>query len=125
MIVATVEQPNLVRDARGIRAERIVVALHVHNAFSLLFFLTDHVAENTALFVFKPFVRGTQFVFDTAWYEDCRGDLRMRMRPLFARERALILEHANVFETRIFLEIGNTRGPYPKHAFDFFVGELG
>src|SRR5262249_15747785 len=37
MVMAAVEQPDFIRHARGIRAERVVIALHVDDALSLLF----------------------------------------------------------------------------------------
>src|SRR5438105_12617648 len=125
MIVPTVQHPDFVGHARSVRAERIIVALHVHNAFSLLLFLTHHVAENTALFVFEPLMRRAQFVLNAAWHKDGSSYLRMCVGPLFARESALIFEHANVFKAGVFFQIGDARGPDPKHAFHFVVAELG
>src|SRR5438874_843482 len=125
MIVPTVQHPDFVGHARSVRAERIIVALHVHNAFSLLLFLTHHVAENTALFVFEPLMRRAQFVLNAAWHKDGSGYLRMCVGPLFARESALIFEHANVFKAGVFFQIGDARGPDPKHAFHLVVYAFG
>src|SRR6266404_4908689 len=72
MIVPPVHQPNFVRHARRIGAQRIVISLHVHDALPLLLLLTHGVAENTALFVLEPFVRGAEFVLDSARHCDIR-----------------------------------------------------
>src|SRR5690348_16004458 len=72
-------------------------ALPIYNALALLFFLANHVAENAALFVLEPFVRGTQLVFNAPRHKDGCGDLRVRVGPLFSRKQALIFENADVF----------------------------
>src|ERR1700722_9111112 len=48
----------------------------------------------------------------------------MRVRPLIACAPALILEHRDVFEARIFLEISNSRGPNVEYTLNLFVAEL-
>src|SRR5256884_9607776 len=45
VVVPPVQQPDLVWHARSIRAQRIIIALYVHDALSLFFFLPHHVAE--------------------------------------------------------------------------------
>src|SRR2546425_1114809 len=85
MIVPPVHQPYFVRHARRIRAQRIVFSLNVHDAFPLFLFLSDGIAENAALFIFKPFVRGAELVLDSPWHENGSRHLRMRMRPFFSR----------------------------------------
>src|ERR1700682_98986 len=121
MIVPTVYDPNFVWHARGVWAERIVVALHIDDAFPLLFVLADDVAENTALAFAEPFAGGIQLVLDASRDKNCRGDLGMCVRPLIARQQSLILEDGNVLETRIFLQVGDARGPHPQNALDLFV----
>ena len=86
MIMAAVEQPDFVRHARSVGAQRIVIALHVHDALSQLFFLAHHIAENAALFVFEPFVRGTQLVFNAAGNKYGGRNLGVGVGPLFSGE---------------------------------------
>ena len=75
MIVPPVQQPSFVRYPRSIRTQRVVIPLHVHDAFSLLLFLTHRIAENAALLVLEPFVRGVQFVLDAPRNKNRRGHL--------------------------------------------------
>src|ERR1700674_4871659 len=81
MVVPPVHQPDFVRHARRVRAQRIVISLHVHDALPLLLLLTHGVTENAALFILKPFVRGAEFVFDSPWHKNRRRQLRRRMCP--------------------------------------------
>ena len=113
MVVPPVHQPDFVRHARRIRAQRIVISLHVHDALSLLLFLTHGVAENAALFILEPFVRGAEFVFDSPRDENRRRQLRVRVRPLFPSQRALVLEDADILKSRVLLQISDSRRPYP------------
>src|SRR5690348_341483 len=113
MIVPAVQQPNFVRDARGIGAERVIIALHVYDALALLFVLPHDIAKNAALPVTEPFARRGQLVLDSARHKGRRRYLRVRVRPLVAGQRSLILEYGHVFETRVLLQIGDTRSPYP------------
>src|SRR6267143_2745056 len=103
MIVSPVQNPNFVRHARGRWAQRIVVALHIDNTLPLLFILAHNVAEDAAFALSKPFAGGIQLVFDTPRDKNCSGNLRMRVRPLVARQQALILEQSYILETRILL----------------------
>ena len=48
----------------------------------------------------------------------------MRVRPLFSCQRTLILEYADVLETRVLLQIRNARPPHPQHSINLFVVEL-
>src|ERR1700730_7146745 len=99
MIVTPVQHPNFVRHAPRIGEKPIVISLHVHDALPLLLLLTHGVAENAALLILEPFVRGAEFVFDSSPHEDRRRHLRMRMQPFFSRQRALILKYADVLES--------------------------
>src|SRR5260370_10431442 len=103
MIVPSVQQPEFIRHSRSIRAQRVVVALHVNDALPLLLFLTHGIAENAALLILEPFVRGTEFVFDSPRHKNRRRDLRMRMRPFFSRKAALVLKHADVLKPGVLL----------------------
>src|ERR1700719_1306060 len=103
MIVAAVQNPNFVGDARGVGAQRVIIALNIDDALALLFVLAYDVAKNAALTLAKPFAGGIQLVLDAPGDKNGRGNLRMRMRPFVAGQRSLIFEDGNVFETRIFL----------------------
>src|ERR1700686_1189666 len=98
MVVPPVHQPDLVWHARRIRAQRVVISLHIHDALSLFLFLAHRVAEYAALFIFEPFMRGAEFILDSSRHENRSRHLRMRMRPFFSRQRALILKYTDVFE---------------------------
>src|SRR5579863_6132264 len=124
MIVFAMKQPHLVRHPRSIGTQRVVIALHINDALAVFFVLADHVAEDAALTLAKPFAGGAQFILDASRNENRRSDLRMRVRPLIARGRALVLENGDVFKARIFLQVGDAARPYGKHAFDFLVAEL-
>src|SRR5215471_1028888 len=121
MIVAAVEEPNLIGNARGIRAERIIIALHIDDALPLFFFLAHDVAENTALLFLEPFARGTQFILDAARHENCAGDFGMSVWPLFTRKFALVLKNAYVFKTDVFLQIGDAGNPDGENSINLFV----
>ena len=124
MIVPPVHQPDFVGHARRIGTQRVILALHIHDALSLLLFLANGVAENAALFVLKPFVRRAQFILDAPRHKNCRRHLRVRVRPFFPGHRALVLENADVFESRIFFQVRDARRPNPQHTLDLFVAEL-
>src|SRR5216684_5558418 len=113
MVVPPVHHPYFVRHARRIRAQRIVISLHVYDALALLLFLSDGIAENAAFFIFEPFVRGAELVLDSPWYENRCRHLRMGMPPFFPRHCPLVLEYADVLKPRILLQIGDTRPPRP------------
>src|SRR5579862_7253244 len=49
----------------------------------------------------------------------------MRMRPLFSRLAALILEHGNVFEPRVPFQVRDAQRVGFQHPLDFFVAHLG
>src|SRR5258706_1274462 len=103
MIVAAVQNPDFVGDARGVRAKRVMVALDIDDALPLLFVLAHDVAKNAALALAKPFAGGIQFVLDAPGDKNGRGDLRVGMRPLVAGEGSLVFKDGDIFETRIFL----------------------
>src|SRR5258708_19260830 len=124
MIVPPVHQPYFVRHARRIRAQRIVFALNVHDALPLLLFLSNGIAKNAALFIFEPFVRGAEFVLDSPRHENGSRHLRMRMRPFFPRQRALILEYTDVLKPRVLLQHANAYPPHPYLALTFFFPHL-
>src|SRR5579863_1311154 len=124
MIVAAMHDPNFEWNARSVGTKGVIVALTIDDPFALFFFLANDVAEDAAFAFFEPVVRGAQFVLDAPGYEDRGGNFRMGMSPLLAGQRALILENTDVFETRIFLQVGDPRCPNAKDAFDFFVAEL-
>src|SRR5258708_15735541 len=92
MIGPPVHQPYFVRYARRIRTQRIVLSLNVHDALSLLLFLSNGIAENAALFILEPFVRGAELVLDSSRHENRCRHLRMCVPPFFSRHSALILE---------------------------------
>jgi hypothetical protein len=48
----------------------------------------------------------------------------MGVGPLVTGEHALILEYSDVFEARIFFQVGDSGGPDPQDALDLFVAEL-
>ena len=62
VIVPAIQYPDFIGNTRGVRAKRDVIALRVHDAFFLAFFLFHDVAEDAALFFFIPFARGAQLV---------------------------------------------------------------
>lgn len=124
MIVPAVQNPGFKRDARGVWAKGVVIALDIHDALAEFFFLADDVAENATLLVLVPFVRGNEFILDAARHENCGGDLGIGMDPFLAGLSALIFENSDVFEARVFLEIGDARAPDGKDVINFVVGEL-
>src|ERR1700675_898834 len=124
MIVPAMQQPDFKGDARCVRTNSVVVALYIHNALPLFFFLADRIAENAAFFVFEPFVRGAQLVFDSPRHKDGSRDLRVRVRPFFPCRRSLILEYADVLEARVLLQISYARDPNPQDTLNLLVAEL-
>ncbi len=124
MIVTPAHQPDFIWHARRIRAQRVVVSLHVDDPLSLLLFLTHRVAENAAFFILEPFVRGTELVLNPSRHENRGRQLRMCMRPFFSRQRALVLKNAYILKPRVLLQIGDTGRPHPQHPFDLFIAEL-
>src|SRR3981081_4298752 len=121
MIVAPVENPNFVRHTRRVRAQSVILALHIDDALTLFFVLADDVAKDAALALAEPFAGGIEFILDAARDKNCGRNLGMCVGPFVASERPLVLEHGNIFETRILLQVGDARGPYPKDALDLFV----
>src|SRR6266849_2484283 len=101
MVVTTVHQPDFIGHSRGVWSKRVILPLHVHYAFALLLLLTNGVAEDAALFIFKPFVRGAKLVLDSPGHENRCRHLRMGVRPFLTRQRTLILEYTDVLESRI------------------------
>src|SRR5579859_1716878 len=121
MIVAAVQHPNLKGHAGGVRTERVVISLDVHDALALLLILAYYVAEDAALPLAKPLACRIQFVLDSPGDKNRRGNLGMGVRPFISRKRALVLEDGHILESRVLLQIGDARPPHPEHAIDFFV----
>ena len=103
MIVAAVENPNFVRHTRRVRAQSVILTLHIDDALTLFFILSDNVAKDAALALAEPFAGGIEFILDASRDEDGGRNLGMRVGPFIACQRALVFEHRNIFETRIFL----------------------
>ena len=111
--------PDLERHARSVRAKRDVIALRIHDAFFLALFLPHDVAKNAALFFAEPFARRAQLVENPPRHKSGRGNLRMRMRPFRAGQRAAIFKHGDVFEPRIALQIGDAHGVSIEDGVEF------
>src|SRR5208337_5389740 len=125
VVVPPVHHPHFKRHARSIRTQRVVIALHIHNPLALLFFLPHDIAENAAFPVLVPLVRRCQFVLDAPRHENRRGHFRMRVRPLFSRQRPLVLEHAHILESRVLLQVRDSQAPHPQDPLDFIIAQLG
>src|ERR1700720_695699 len=119
MIVAGVQHPNFIGHPGGVRTERVVISLDVHDALSLLLILAHYVAKNATLPLAKPLARRIPLILDASGDEDRRGNLRMRVRPFVSSERALVLEDGHVLEPRVLLQINDARPPHPQHSLDF------
>ena len=123
-VVVLGQDPRLEGKSAGEWSEAHKVR-HVENdAFLRGQLLMHHVAEDAPFFVFEPFVRRFQFVFNPARHENGCRHLRMGVGPFLPRQPTLILEHAYVFKARILFQIRGSRSPHPQHPFDLFIAEL-
>ena len=119
--VAARHQPHLKGHARGVRTKSDVVALRVHDAPALLLFLAENVAKDAA-FLSSYQARAERQLVEKAPRDKHRGrNLRVRMRPLLARQRAAILEDGDVLEARISLQIQDALGIGFEDALDLLV----
>ena len=124
MIVAPMQNPYFKWNSRRIRAQRVVIALHIHDSFAFSFFLPHDIAKDAAFLFLKPFARRAQFVFDSPRHKNRPGHFRVCMRPFFTGQFALILKYADVFQTQILLQVGHTRNPYGHHSVNLVVAQL-
>src|ERR1700722_18757619 len=103
MIVRFRHQPYFVWHPRRVRTKCVIVPGVIYYPFGLANLLTQNVAKNATLAVAIPFARSAQLVENPPRHKGCRSDLRMRVRPLFSRLCALVLENCDVFESSVTL----------------------
>src|SRR2546425_3515847 len=125
MVVLAIDQPDLVRHARSIGTKRHIIALAVHDALTLPLFLPHDVAEYAAFLLPEPLPRGAQFVQDPPRDEGSAGELRMRVRPLFAGKSPAVLEHGDVLDSHVALQVGDPRCVSGQDRLDLFIAHLG
>src|SRR5215470_13790488 len=111
MVVAAVEQPDFVRNARSVGAKRVVIALYIDASLPFLLLLVNNIAKYTTLFFLKPFTGGAQLVLNAARHKNRAGDFSVGVRPFFASEFALILKNAEELETNVLLEVSDPGNP--------------
>src|SRR5579872_1273687 len=97
------EQPNFVRHSRGVRTQRDVFSLGIHDSNALPLFLLHDVAEYAAFFLGIPFARGAQFVENSSGHKRGSAHLRIRVRTNLARQCAEILKDRNIFKAEVAL----------------------
>src|SRR5437879_6154828 len=125
MVVLAIDQPDLVRHARSIGTKRHIIALAVHDALTLHLLLPHDVAEYAAFLLPEPLPRGAQFVQDPPRDEGSAGELRMRVRPLFAGKSPAVLAHGDVCDSHVALQVGDPRCVSGQHRLDLFIAHLG
>src|SRR5579863_5080157 len=92
MIVSLGHDPGLVRDPRGVGANRVIVADAIDDSLFLANVLAQDVTENAALAVAVPLARGAELVKNPARHKSGRGELGMGVLPFLTSLGALILE---------------------------------
>ena len=124
VIVPAIEDPDFIRNARGVRAKRDIIALRVHDAFFLALFLFHDVAKNAALFFLVPFARGAQLVEKPSGHEGGGGNLRMSVRAFLAGEGTVILVDGDILEAAVALQILDAMPPGLQDQQNLIVGQI-
>src|SRR5207302_3565474 len=97
-LVVERQEPGLIRDARGKRAESQKQIVPLHGAHLQVHFLLQDVAEQAAVLQVEVPLGRSQLVTDAAGNEGRRGNLRVRVLQVLARQGSLIAKNGDVPE---------------------------
>src|SRR5437764_11131915 len=104
-VMSARQDPGLVRHAGGVRAEGEIVSANFDNPLAPPHLLGQDVAEDATLLLLEVVEPGAQLIEHPAGDEGGRGKFRVGVLELLSRAGAVILEHADVAEAGIALEV--------------------